>query len=179
MDDACYPLSVVRVFGTSDFDSNSKIATQLLGIKMDGFGPEYVENRNAMIAAVTLDDTKRVAKSLLETQNLIVTIVGKPRLGAIAKKGKAQATALGRDALGGGLRIDAAPALCHLRPSLSTATWVRPPGRSFLSLSDQLVGKVLYLFGGQRSTRPIDTLSVRLDAKNSQGFSGTAKRGEH
>jgi zinc protease len=69
------------------FDTNAKIATQLLGIKMDGFGPEYVENRNAMIAAVTLDDMKRVAKSLLETQNLIVTIVGKPRLVAIAKKG--------------------------------------------------------------------------------------------
>ena len=66
------------------FDTNSKIATQLLGLKMDGFGPEYVENRNAMIAAVTLDDMKRVVKSLLETQNLIVTIVGKPRLVAIA-----------------------------------------------------------------------------------------------
>jgi len=69
------------------FDTNSKIATQLLGLKMDGFGPEYVENRNAMIAAVTLDDMKRVAKSLLATQNLIVTIVGKPTLGAVAKKG--------------------------------------------------------------------------------------------
>ena len=69
------------------FDTNAKIATQLLGLKMDGFGPEYVENRNAMIAAVTLDDMKRVAKKLLETQNLIVTIVGKPTLGATAKKG--------------------------------------------------------------------------------------------
>ncbi|MGZ5918480.1 MAG: M16 family metallopeptidase [Hyphomicrobium sp.] len=73
------------------FDTNSKIATQLLGLKMDGFGPEYVENRNAMIAAVTLDDMKRVAKSLLDTQNLIVTIVGKPTLGpaatTTAKKG--------------------------------------------------------------------------------------------
>ena len=71
------------------FDTNSKIATQLLGLKMDGFGPEYVENRNAMIAAVTLDDMKRVAKNLLDTQNLIVTIVGKPTLGpaATAKKG--------------------------------------------------------------------------------------------
>jgi zinc protease len=66
------------------FDTNAKIATQLLGLKMDGFGPEYVENRNAMIAAVALDDMKRVAKHLLETQNLIVTIVGKPTLGPIA-----------------------------------------------------------------------------------------------
>ncbi len=69
------------------FDTNAKIATQLLGLKMDGFGPEYVENRNGMIAAVTLDDMKRVAKKLLETQNLIVTIVGKPTLGPTAKKG--------------------------------------------------------------------------------------------
>jgi len=68
------------------FDTNAKIATQLLGLKMDGFGPDYVENRNAMIAAVTLDDMKRVAKHLLETQNLIVTIVGRPTLGAIANK---------------------------------------------------------------------------------------------
>jgi zinc protease len=66
------------------FDTNAKIATQLLGLKMDGFGPDYVENRNAMIAAVTLDDMKRVAKKLLETQNLIVTIVGKPSLGPVA-----------------------------------------------------------------------------------------------
>ena len=66
------------------FDTNAKIATQLLGLKMDGFGPDYVENRNAMIAAVTLDDMKRVAKNLLDTQNLIVTIVGKPALGPVA-----------------------------------------------------------------------------------------------
>ena len=53
---------------------------------MDGFGPEYVDKRNAMIAAVTLDDMKRVAKRLLETDDLIVTIVGKPTL-TQAKKG--------------------------------------------------------------------------------------------
>ena len=68
------------------FDTNAKIASQLLGLRMDGFGPEYVDNRNAMIAAVTLDDMKRVAKRLLDTQNLIVTIVGKPTLQQ-AKKG--------------------------------------------------------------------------------------------
>ncbi len=62
------------------FDTNSKIATQLLGLQMDGFGPDYVDKRNAMIAAVTLDDEKRVAKRLLDTKDLIVTIVGKPVL---------------------------------------------------------------------------------------------------
>jgi zinc protease len=68
------------------FDTNAKIASQLLGLRMDGFGPEYVDNRNAMIAAVTLDDLKRVAKRLLAADDLIVTIVGKPTLEP-AKKG--------------------------------------------------------------------------------------------
>jgi zinc protease len=68
------------------FDTNSKIASQLLGLRMDDFGPEYIDNRNDMIAAVTLDDLKRVAKRLLDTDDLIVTIVGKPTLQE-AKKG--------------------------------------------------------------------------------------------
>lgn len=62
------------------FDTNAKIASQLLGLRMDDFGPEYIDNRNDMMAAVTLDDVKRVAKRLLNTDDLIVTIVGKPTL---------------------------------------------------------------------------------------------------
>lgn len=62
------------------FDTNAKIASQLLGLRMDDFGPEYIDNRNDMMAAVTLDDVKRVAKRLLDTDDLIVTIVGKPTL---------------------------------------------------------------------------------------------------
>ncbi len=68
------------------FDTNAKIATQLLGLQVDGFGPEYVDNRNAMIAAVTLDDLKRVAKRMLASDNLIVTIVGKPTFKQAQKK---------------------------------------------------------------------------------------------
>ena len=60
------------------FDTNSKIASQLLGLLQEGFGPDYVDNRNKMIEAITLDDVKRVAKRLLETDKLIVTVVGKP-----------------------------------------------------------------------------------------------------
>ncbi len=60
------------------FDTNSKIASQLLGLLEDDFGPDYIDNRNKMIDAVTLDDAKRVAKRLLDTDNLIVTIVGQP-----------------------------------------------------------------------------------------------------
>jgi zinc protease len=58
------------------FDSNSKIASQLLGLFEEGFAPDYVDKRNNLIAAITLDDAKRVAKRLLENDDLIVTIVG-------------------------------------------------------------------------------------------------------
>jgi zinc protease len=60
------------------FDTNSKIAAQLLGLMQEGFGPDYVENRNKMINAVTLADAKRVAARLFKPENLIVTIVGRP-----------------------------------------------------------------------------------------------------
>ncbi len=60
------------------FDTNSKIATQLLGFMQENFGIDYVDTRNKLVEAVTLDDVKRVAKRLLKTDGLIVTIVGKP-----------------------------------------------------------------------------------------------------
>jgi zinc protease len=61
------------------FDSNSKIANQLLWILRENMGIDYVDKRNALVEAVTLDDMKRVAKRLLKTDDLIVTIVGKPK----------------------------------------------------------------------------------------------------
>jgi len=60
------------------FDTNSKIASQLLGLMQEGYGPDYVENRNKMIDGVTMEDAKRVAARLLKPDNLVVTIVGKP-----------------------------------------------------------------------------------------------------
>ena len=60
------------------FDTNSKIATQLLGILVEDLGVEYIDKRNAQINAVTLADAKRVASKLLNVDDLIVTIVGKP-----------------------------------------------------------------------------------------------------
>jgi len=69
------------------FDTNSKIASQLLGLYEDDFGPDYVENRNKLIEAITLDDAKRVAKRLLDNNNLIVTIVGQPAAATVDTKG--------------------------------------------------------------------------------------------
>jgi zinc protease len=69
------------------FDTNSKIASQLLGLYEDDFGPDYVETRNKVIEALTLDDAKRVAKRLLDNNNLIVTVVGQPVTATADKKG--------------------------------------------------------------------------------------------
>ncbi|MFM7083734.1 MAG: M16 family metallopeptidase [Hyphomicrobium sp.] len=69
------------------FDTNVKIATQLLGLMEEGFGPDYIEKRNSLIEAITLEDAKRVAKRLLDTKNMIVTIVGKPTSPTTMDKG--------------------------------------------------------------------------------------------
>jgi zinc protease len=61
------------------FDTNAKIANQLLGILQDGLGIDYVEKRNGLIEAVTLEDVKRVAARILRTENLITTVVGQPK----------------------------------------------------------------------------------------------------
>jgi zinc protease len=73
------------------FDTNAKIASQLLGLLQEEYGIDYVDKRNAQVEAVTLADVKRVAARLLKTEDLIVTIVGKPAnmtaTGAAAPKG--------------------------------------------------------------------------------------------
>ena len=61
------------------FDTNSKIANQLLYFLMEGFDLEYVDKRNAEVSAVTLDDVRRVAKRFLNPDDLFVTVVGQPK----------------------------------------------------------------------------------------------------
>lgn len=61
------------------FDTNAKIANQLLYFLNEGFDLDYVDKRNAEVNAVTLDDVKRVAKRLLKADDLFITIVGQPK----------------------------------------------------------------------------------------------------
>lgn len=61
------------------FDSNRKIAGQLNGIQRQNLGIDYVNRRNGLIDAVTVDDVKRVAKRILDADGMIVTIVGRPK----------------------------------------------------------------------------------------------------
>ena len=61
------------------FDSNRKIAGQLLGIQREKLGIDYVEKRNDLVNAITLEDVRRVAKRIIDADGLIFTIVGRPK----------------------------------------------------------------------------------------------------
>jgi zinc protease len=60
------------------FDGNAAIAGILAGMQATGLPPDYVENRNAYVEAVTLDDINRVAGELLYPEGLHFVVVGQP-----------------------------------------------------------------------------------------------------
>lgn len=60
------------------FDTNAKIAPRLVSLQMDNLGIDYTKTRNSMIEAVTLDDIKRVARRLIDTDRLFVVVAGAP-----------------------------------------------------------------------------------------------------
>jgi zinc protease len=64
-----YPLS---------FDSNAKIARYLVFVQEENLGIDYIERRNGLIEAVTLEDVKRAAARLLKPSSLSIIVVGQP-----------------------------------------------------------------------------------------------------
>ena len=60
------------------FDSNSKIANYLLFVQMEDLGIDYINKRNGLIEAVTLEDISRVASRLLKPEMLSFVVVGNP-----------------------------------------------------------------------------------------------------
>jgi zinc protease len=60
------------------FDTSAKIAGQLVHIQLDGFGPEWMIERNRLIEAVTMEDARRVAKRLFGDGAMSVAVVGRP-----------------------------------------------------------------------------------------------------
>ena len=64
-----YPLSL---------DTSSKIASQLVHIQNDNLGIDYIQRRDSMIDAVTIEDTKRAARRLYGS-GLLVTVAGQPQ----------------------------------------------------------------------------------------------------
>ncbi len=60
------------------FDTSPKIASELLGLAVNGFEPDFLAQRNPLFAAVTLADVKRVAERLFGDPRLLVQAVGRP-----------------------------------------------------------------------------------------------------
>lgn len=60
------------------FDTSLKIASQLVNLQTEGFDVSYLDERNGMIEAVTLEDAKRVGARMLGAGPLLVTVVGRP-----------------------------------------------------------------------------------------------------
>ncbi len=60
------------------FVTSGGIAGQLLGLQLDGRGIDYVDRRNGLIAAVTIDEVRRVARRLFAGNDLTVVRVGPP-----------------------------------------------------------------------------------------------------
>lgn len=69
------------------FSSSSAIAQIMLWIQIEDLGIDYIDKRNSLIEAVTLDDIKRVAK-LMKPDELVMTVVGQPEGMMPAKEGK-------------------------------------------------------------------------------------------
>jgi zinc protease len=60
------------------FDTSSKIAGQLLQMQIEDLGIDYIQKRNGLIDAVTIEDARRVAKRLADG-GMLVTVVGRPK----------------------------------------------------------------------------------------------------
>ena len=58
------------------FTSTGSIAGMLLSVQRDKLGLDYIDKRNSMIEAVTLEEAKAFAKKFYEPENLVVVIVG-------------------------------------------------------------------------------------------------------
>ncbi len=71
---------IVGSYALNNLDTSSAIAATLLSLQEQNLGKDYIERREALIAAVTLDDVKAAAKKLLSAEPAIL-IVGPPLKG--------------------------------------------------------------------------------------------------
>ena len=59
-------------------DSNSEIASMLVGMQIAELGIDYLERRQGLIEAITVTDIKRVAASLIDPDSFTIVVVGDP-----------------------------------------------------------------------------------------------------
>jgi zinc protease len=60
------------------FDGNARIARILVGMQMENLGLDYVNTRNARVAAITKADVDAVIKRLIDPEGLHFVVVGQP-----------------------------------------------------------------------------------------------------
>jgi zinc protease len=60
------------------FDTSTKIAGHLVHLQTDGYDVGYLDERNKLIGAVTMDDAQRAASRLLDKGELLVVVAGRP-----------------------------------------------------------------------------------------------------
>jgi zinc protease len=60
------------------FDTSTKIAGQLVHLQTEGFDVGYLDDRNRLIAAVTMADAERAAGRLFGDGKLLVAVAGQP-----------------------------------------------------------------------------------------------------
>ena len=60
------------------FDGNEAIAGILASMQFNGFALDYINVRNDLVRAVTLDDVQRVARRLAQPEALHFVVVGRP-----------------------------------------------------------------------------------------------------
>ncbi len=60
------------------FSSSGRISSMLVGMQINHLGIDYLDRRNALIEAITLDDARRVATRLYDADKLMVIVVGRP-----------------------------------------------------------------------------------------------------
>jgi zinc protease len=75
-------LADARTYLTGSFPlrltSNDAIASMLVGMQVHDLGLDYIEKRNDLIEAVTLDDVARVAGELYDPDQILIVVVGNP-----------------------------------------------------------------------------------------------------
>jgi zinc protease len=75
-------LSDAKTYLTGSFplrlDSNSEIASMLVGMQIAELGIDYLEHRQGLIESITLDDIQRVAAALIDPDSFTIVVVGDP-----------------------------------------------------------------------------------------------------
>ncbi len=65
---------IIGSYAIRNLDTSSKIASTLVAIQQENLGIDYIDKRAEYIGAVTLEDTKRLAKQLLSDKPTIIVV---------------------------------------------------------------------------------------------------------